>query len=305
MTTRAQKVNLYDFSNPLLLFWGVILLVSSLPNILWYEGTGQSDGWLLQPKLLVLGGLLALSWVRKDVSAVRPLVMILMVLAVAEWAMAEVGASVWWQGWFRGEQTFVTSMMSIQVGRLLVAFVVVGMLFMLNRSRHANFLTRGDTNAVAQPVALLGMKERDRWGRFGIISLITMSGVLLTFLVLAGRPTPTLLRSALPLLPFVVLFAVMNAWSEEISYRVSLIATTEPIVGSAQAVWLSAVYFGIGHFYGVPYGIVGVLLSTFFGYLLGKSLVETRGLAWAWGIHILADIWVFTFMAIGSVTPGG
>ncbi len=305
MTTRAENTTLYRITNPLYLFWGLMIFMSILPNIVWREGFGQSDSGWFGAKLLVLVGLLVLSWIRKEVLPLRPLIIIFLVLEVAQWGMAQVSATASWQGWFGGDRTFVTAMMSNQVGRLVVSFLVVAALLLLNRSLTANFLTPGDTNAVARPVALLGMQKADRWGRFGVISLFILSGVLLTFLFLAGRPSPTLLWSALPLFPFVLLFAVMNAWSEEISYRVSFIATTQPVVGSVQAVWLSALYFGIGHYYGVPYGIIGVLLSTFFGYLLGKSIVETRGLAWAWGLHILADIWVFTFMAIGSVTPGG
>ncbi|MBN2550271.1 MAG: CPBP family intramembrane metalloprotease [Anaerolineales bacterium] len=66
-----------------------------------------------------------------------------------------------------------------------------------------------------------------------------------------------------------------------------------------------AAFFGIFHFYGVPYGVVGVLLAAFLGWLLGKTMLETRGLFWAWFIHFLQDVWIFVFMAIGSITPGG
>jgi hypothetical protein len=66
-----------------------------------------------------------------------------------------------------------------------------------------------------------------------------------------------------------------------------------------------AVYFGIMHFYGVPYGVVGVLLAGFLGWILAKSMQETRGLFWAWFIHFWQDVWIFSFLAIGSITPGG
>jgi membrane protease YdiL (CAAX protease family) len=305
MTAHSQKLHLALFSGTFTRLGVILLLVSTLPNILWMESTGQSDSWLLPTKALLLIGLLLLSWRYKPISPLRPMLVIVLVLLSAEWGMAQVTMAGWWQGLFGGGRTFVSEMMGIQIGRLVVSFVIIGALLLLRYSPRQAFLTIGNLNATAQPVPLLGMKAPTPWSRFGVISLVLMSGVVLTFLFLAGRPSPDLLRSALPLLPFVLIFALMNAWSEEISYRVSLITTTEPVVGAAQAVWLSAIFFGIGHYYGVPYGIVGVLLSTFFGYILGKSLVETRGLAWAILLHIVADIWIFTFMAIGSVTPGG
>jgi membrane protease YdiL (CAAX protease family) len=305
MTTHSQKLNLSRLSETFTLLGVVLLLVSTLPNILWIESTGQFDGWLLPAKVLLLTGVLLLSWKSKPISPLRPLLTIVLVLLSAEWGMAQIAATSWWHAWFGGGRTFVTDMMGIQLGRLLVSFVIIAALLLLRYTPRQAFLTIGNLHATAQPVPLLGMKAPESWSRFGVISLLIMSGVVLTFLFLAGRPSPDLLRSVLPLLPFVLLFALMNAWSEEISYRVSLITTTESVVGPMQAVWLSAIFFGIGHYYGVPYGIVGVLLSTFFGYILGKSLVETRGLAWALLLHIVADIWIFTFMAIGSVTPGG
>jgi hypothetical protein len=41
------------------------------------------------------------------------------------------------------------------------------------------------------------------------------------------------------------------------------------------------------------------------GWLLAKSMQETHGLFWAWFIHFLQDVWIFSFLAIGSITPGG
>ena len=66
-----------------------------------------------------------------------------------------------------------------------------------------------------------------------------------------------------------------------------------------------AVFFGIWHFYGVPYGVIGVVLATFLGWLLARSMQETRGLFWAWFVHFWQDVWIFMFLAIGSIIPGG
>jgi hypothetical protein len=32
---------------------------------------------------------------------------------------------------------------------------------------------------------------------------------------------------------------------------------------------------------------------------------ETRGMFWAWFIHFWQVVWIFSFMAIGAIIPGG
>lgn len=103
----------------------------------------------------------------------------------------------------------------------------------------------------------------------------------------------------------VLLAAALNAFNEEMSYKASFLSVLEEPVGKSQSLLLMAAYFGIGHYYGIPYGTVGVLMAAFLGWLLGKSMLETRGLAWAWFLHLLQDILIFSFLAIGSVSPGG
>lgn len=55
----------------------------------------------------------------------------------------------------------------------------------------------------------------------------------------------------------------------------------------------------------VHYDVVGVLLAGFLAYELGKSMLETKGFFWAWFIHFLRDVLIFTFLAMGAVTHGG
>ena len=48
-----------------------------------------------------------------------------------------------------------------------------------------------------------------------------------------------------------------------------------------------------------------VVMAGLLGWLLGKAMLETRGFFWAWFIHFLQDVLIFSFMAIGSIVPGG
>jgi len=105
--------------------------------------------------------------------------------------------------------------------------------------------------------------------------------------------------------PGILLLAAMNALSEELSYRAAFLAPMNPVTGKLQAILLTATIFGLAHFYGVPYGILGVIMSFILGYLLSKSMLETKGFFWAWFIHFLQDVAIFSFMALSVITPGG
>jgi len=71
----------------------------------------------------------------------------------------------------------------------------------------------------------------------------------------------------------------------------------ESPVGPAQALLMTAVYFGLAHFYEVPYGVIGVIMSFIPGWFLGKSMLETRGYTWVCFIHYCMDIVIFFFIA--------
>lgn len=91
-------------------------------------------------------------------------------------------------------------------------------------------------------------------------------------------------------LPAAVLFAGMNAFSENFAYRAALLPQLLPAVGKQQALLLTAVFFGLPHFYGFPPGIGGPILAGFLGWVLGKAMVGTRGFLWPWLIQLPLDI---------------
>ncbi|MDQ2698996.1 MAG: CPBP family intramembrane metalloprotease, partial [Actinomycetota bacterium] len=110
--------------------------------------------------------------------------------------------------------------------------------------------------------------------------------------------TGTALVALLPLAPAILLYAALNAFSEEMAYRAPLLATLEPAVGGHSALWQSAVFFGVAHYFGIPGGLIGAVLSIFMGWMLSKAMLETRGLFWAWWIHFLSDVVIFSAVAL-------
>ena len=109
-----------------------------------------------------------------------------------------------------------------------------------------------------------------------------------------------LIQRVRPLIPTILLYAALNAMYEEITYKAAPLSQLEGVVGRHLALWVTALMFGLGHFterYFAP-GL-SVIMPAFLGYVLGKSMLETRGIAWAWLIHFGMDVVVFGFLALG------
>lgn len=115
------------------------------------------------------------------------------------------------------------------------------------------------------------------------------------------RPDASQWRALLPMIPSILVYAALNAFSEEMTYRAPLLATLEPAVGSGHALWQTAVFFGVAHYFGVPGGLIGAALSIFMGWILSKAMLETRGLFWSWWIHFLSDVVIFCFIGMALV----
>jgi hypothetical protein len=188
---------------------------------------------------------------------------------------------------------------------LVVTLVIILFLMVLKKRPGAFFLSSGDLSAPAGAVRWLGIKQGDPWNPLGWILAGCISLGTLAFLIIAGHPSPQILSRVIPYIPVILLCAALNAFNEEMTYKASFLSVLESAVGRNHSLLLMAAYFGILHFYGVPYGIIGVILAAFMGWILGKSMLETRGLFWAWFIHFWQDVWIFSFMVIGSITPGG
>lgn len=287
--------------------WIFLLLSSGLPRIILQEIFGfkvsPNLGALIAVMVVLAGLLLTIVW--KVVRELRPFFFLFLMLVFIEWFVyTKVDQLPFYQAWLNNP-SFNVYMLAEQSLRLLVTISIIVVLFLLKKQANAFFLVKGDVKAPVEPVKLLGVKEGEHWNKLGRNFSVIISSGTLAFLVIAGRPPLDMLVRALPFLPAIFLAAMLNAFNEEITYKASFLSVLENVVGKQQALWLMAAYFGIGHFYGVPYGVIGVMLAGFLGWFLGKSMLETRGLWWAWFIHFWQDVLIFSFLAIGSIQPGG
>ncbi len=290
----------------LTLAWVIMISVSLLPNVLLHELAGGAPPWLGWAKIGLLGALAAATFFWDALRPLRHFILILLAIFVSEEVVSRLTGTALWQGWFGGSNApFTLNMLGIQLGRLIVSLLVIAALLFLGYRRRDFFLVPGQLDAPITQVRWLGFPEPDPWTNFGgQWSLYIGLGTLL-FLILGARTSWNDFAQVAPMFPMILLLATMNAFNEEMTYRASLLAGLEPTIGSRPALWIAAIFFGIGHYFGVPYGIIGVVMSSFLGWMLGKAMVETRGFFWAWFIHFVQDVLIFSFMAAGSITPGG
>lgn len=292
---------------PVLVFaWTATLAASELPLILLRELTGAAPAWLVYAKLALLAGALVIgvAW-----RAIRPLLPYF-ILLIGVNALPLLVGDLWIQTQLsraltNGQNAFVDRLAVQQSQRVAIGLLMAGLAWLLLRRRSAFFFQLGDLAAPAAPIKWVGLMETGTWKRRGPAIAIALSAGVVAFSVLAGGAPLANLGRSLPLLPYILLFAAANAFGEEMIYRAPELGALQPVVGGGQALLMTALLFGIGHFYGVPYGLLGVAMSTAAGWLLGRSMLETKGFFWAWFIHFGMDVCIFTFLAAGSVSAGG
>ncbi len=283
-----------------ILAWATMLIVSDLPDILITTLGGSPPSWLFWAKtgflLLFLG--LTLAW-----KVIRPLwqyAVALLVLFLALGLTSLVRGTAWFQSSFNyAGVPFFTGYAAIMLLDLLVALAVIAALWLMKRNPARFFLVKGQLDAPIEPTRWLGIKAGESWKVFGWI--FTAAAGLAVFIptILGIAPTgPTFVR-ALPLLPAVLLFAAVNAFTEETYFRASLLSTLFEPIGKTQTLLITLTFFGLAHWlYGSPPGVLGFLMTGFLAWLLARSMLETKGFVWPWIIHFVPDVVVFFSYAL-------
>jgi len=284
--------------------WIAMLLTSNLTIIIWRELASGEPYWWPWVHAIGLVTLFAITLVSATLKPLRGFVLVLLAIYFLgfgggwQWGLIPfVRASSMWTSW-ESQAPWALSAIGAHLLRLSPALVTMVFLLLMGLRRRDFFLVKGKIDAPVEPSKLLGMKKPEPWTRTGSTFAIIFSVVTFAFLVLTWKPSLDALIEALPLIPVALLIAAMNAFNEEFTLRAAPLSVLWSIIGKQQALMITTVYFGLGHFYGVPNGVLGVLLSGFLGWFLGKSLLETKGFFWAWLIHFLPDAFIFTFYAM-------
>lgn len=304
--TQSRSTALSISTLPLVLAWAVTLFISDLTLIVWNELLGGAPPWLFWSKIALLAGLTTLGFVWHPLHSLRHYFLLFTAIYLAIDLTTRLTAMPWWQSRFPADAPFAVSMASIQVRRLAVALTVLVALWAMRYRRSDVFLVKGQLDAVGAPIRWLGITKPYSYRRFGPLAALCIGVGLFIFLVIGGGRA-ALTSQALTVGAFAaaICLAAVNAFYENVTFQAAPLATLHQAVGPQQAMLLCAVYFGLGHFYGVPYGVVGVVMAAAMGWILNKTMLETKGFFWPWFIHFCQDALVFTFMAMGAAAAGG
>lgn len=279
--------------------WIAVLLGSALPELLLglrYPLVLMHGLSLFKCAFFIV--LLVLTFSMRKIAPLRSLFAVLLTLHVAMGAFGTIVSSSFWMGQVGGiESQFIRTLLGVQFVRVGVMLAALAVLFALFRVPSRFYFGPGHMGAKASRVAWLGISGASSWNRVGIVLTVFLSLGTLAFLSAAMRPAVSLLPGLISMLPIILLFSVSNALGEEIIYRLALLAPTINIVAPGHAMMMSAAYFGLAHYYGIPSGWLGVVMAGFLGWLACRSVLDTKGVAWAFAMHVVQDIWIYWFLA--------
>ncbi|HEX9092275.1 MAG TPA: CPBP family intramembrane glutamic endopeptidase, partial [Anaerolineales bacterium] len=199
---------------------------------------------------------------------------------------------------------WVWGMVAFQALKLAVAFIMITAVLLMGRRPKEFFLTPGQLNAPVRVASTGGDRKKPSitWGGLGLILGICILPLTLLFFAIRNLPSAEVLVKALPFFPIAVLFAITNAFSEEMQYRAALLGDLQAAFGDDHGVWMTAVFFGLIHYFGgAPSGIPGVLIAGLLGALFAKCMLGSKGIAVSWFIHFCQNAVIYAFWAIGSV----
>ena len=284
---------------PRIIAWAAVI-GSTLPEIIWQESGHKISVWFTTiESLCILAAALSAIWVPSLRSIVRFLVAVAILnfawgyisptLANLPAVLAVTDNASW------GERLFLSRTFTLS-GALLVSLTLIGS----GITRRDLFLCLGNPAAPAQPIRFLGLRKPVPWTWLGPAFMIVFALVLSPYLYLTVHPNFRASDRILRTFPWSLAVATLNAVSEEFQFRSVLLAHLRGVFRPAETVLLTAVFFGIGHYYGQPSGPLGAAMAAFAGWIWARSMIETRGGVWAFLIHFVQDIVIFTFLAVGA-----
>lgn len=196
--------------------------------------------------------------------------------------------------------SFVNDLAKHQLFALLVAILSTTAILVLNPGSK-QFLSPGKLNILAEKEMWLGINGKTSWKINGLQLLFFVSIPTAIFMFLAVKSSNSMGNFRWSLIPFILVFSLTNSLAEELIFRFGIIGGLFNRYPKQLMLLLSAVFFGIPHYFGSPSGFTGVLMAGILGYILCKATFETKGLLVAWAIHFVQDAIIFTALIMMQV----
>ena len=281
-----------------MLAWLALAFGSALPAIVWRQLLDETPPvWLPGAQALVLAAGVPLLGRLNSMKPLRGFVAALAAMQLGFLVAGLIREIPRYAEWASGapdyEDVFVGAFVLLIPGLLMLLTALADGL-----GPRELFLQRGD---VAAPSRIPGTGRRISWSRLGPLLVALFTVPLAVQLIFANDPDLDRLDKAVALLPLALVFGAINALSEEVRFRCVLLARLSPVLGAETSIWMTALAFGFAHWYGGnPSGPSGVAMTTAAGLIWAKSMLETRGLFWAWATHGAADVVIFTILVMSA-----
>jgi hypothetical protein len=287
--------------------WAIVLIASPLAIIFWRTLATHEPiwwPWIHFTALLILMSLTLFKSTLKPFRRFTAIVVVIFVMGYGggwDWGLIPlIRSSEGWSLWITQSPKAVSEIM-LHLLRLSPALIILSFLLLSGRKRKDFYLIKGDTRAAIEKSRILGIKKPEPWIKIALIFSAVFASVTTLFLIAVnGFPLETFVSNWF-LIPIGFLIATMNAFNEEFTLRAAPLGEIQLVIGKSDSLLVTATYFGLGHYFGVPSGVLGVLLSGFLGWFLGKSMIETKGFFVAWLVHFITDIPIFLFFIVGGI----
>lgn len=196
--------------------------------------------------------------------------------------------------------SFLNGLVKYQVFALTVGILATIAILILN-PESKQFLNLGQLSTIAEKEKWLGINGKSSWTVNGLQLLFFVSIATGIFMFLAVKYTNSLDNFQWNFIPLVLLFSLTNSLTEELIFRFGIVGGLFNHYPKLTILIISAILFGLPHYFGFPNGFIGVLMSGLLGYILCKATIETKGLSIAWTIHFVQDIIIFTTLMMMNV----
>lgn len=279
--------------------WSTILIIT-VPQIIYRLFIPHMPGEPSIPisfagaEVGVLSMLCLVSWGWSTAKQLRGFILALLAIYISHFFIIPYIKGITLLNWMNQVSWGMRLVINILLTHMVLILVVILSLIGSGLGRKELFLVRGNPRALFQPIRFLPDANSGRptsWTRSMRSFLPTFIIVFVIIMALQIRPGLSQLYKVLISLPFITIAAAINAFSEEFEYRSVLLARLVPVLGSNSAILISSVFFGLMHYLGGrPGGPIGFVLTGSLGFLMAKSMIETRGFVWAFLIHFVADV---------------
>jgi membrane protease YdiL (CAAX protease family) len=293
-----QRPAMADLSRRLIA-WGAVL-GTTVPDIIWQESGHPASVWLTATEsLLVAAAALAAtripSWrgLTRFLFAIALLRLTWSFISPAIATSAPIRAVTDNASW--GARLFLARLPTVS-GAVLLCFTLISS----GITRRDLFLCKGNLAAPAEPIRFLGITKPVPWIWLGPAFIAVFAVALAPYIYLTVHPNFKAADRIVRVFPWILAVSVLNAASEEFQFRCVPLAHLRGMFPKAEMILLTAVFFGVGHYYGQPSGPLGAAMAGFAGWIWARSMMDTRGGLWAFVIHMAQDVIILSFLAVAA-----